>query len=117
MFHFPGASEKGGALHDLGPRADACRDPINIVFNVSDARWRPISNLALTNSILAANTGLDGKENCGGPSAITSNGHNVESGGSCVLAPVSAGDADPELDDVVLDLQLAGVDLFPSAVH
>jgi predicted NAD-dependent protein-ADP-ribosyltransferase YbiA (DUF1768 family) len=39
---------KGGALHDLGPREDACREPINVIFDAVKAPWRPISNLALT---------------------------------------------------------------------
>jgi predicted NAD-dependent protein-ADP-ribosyltransferase YbiA (DUF1768 family) len=47
VFRFDGGSEKGGALHDLGPREDACREPINVTFE-SDERWLPISNLALT---------------------------------------------------------------------
>jgi predicted NAD-dependent protein-ADP-ribosyltransferase YbiA (DUF1768 family) len=33
-------------LHDLGHRAEACRDPMNIVSSSSDALARPISNLA-----------------------------------------------------------------------
>ncbi len=39
--------ERGGALFDLGPRASACREPINIDINVAEG-WRPISNLAHT---------------------------------------------------------------------
>jgi ribA/ribD-fused uncharacterized protein len=45
VFHFDGRS---GALHDLGPREEACREPMNIVFNQIDKRWQPISNLAHT---------------------------------------------------------------------
>jgi predicted NAD-dependent protein-ADP-ribosyltransferase YbiA (DUF1768 family) len=39
--------ERGGALFDLGPRVDVCREPINIDINVAEC-WRPISNLAHT---------------------------------------------------------------------
>jgi predicted NAD-dependent protein-ADP-ribosyltransferase YbiA (DUF1768 family) len=45
VFHFDGRS---GALHDLGPREEACREPMNIVFDQIEARWQPISNLAYT---------------------------------------------------------------------
>jgi ribA/ribD-fused uncharacterized protein len=45
VFHFDGGS---GALHDLGPREEACREPMNIVFDQIEERWRPISNLAHT---------------------------------------------------------------------
>jgi hypothetical protein len=38
---------RGGALLDLGVREEACREPINIVFDQGDPRWQPISNLAL----------------------------------------------------------------------
>jgi predicted NAD-dependent protein-ADP-ribosyltransferase YbiA (DUF1768 family) len=48
VFHLASGSERGGALHDMGVKADACREPINIVLAAGDARWRPISNLALT---------------------------------------------------------------------
>jgi predicted NAD-dependent protein-ADP-ribosyltransferase YbiA (DUF1768 family) len=48
VFHLPAGSERGGALHDMGVRAEACREPINIVFDAADTRWQPISNLALT---------------------------------------------------------------------
>jgi predicted NAD-dependent protein-ADP-ribosyltransferase YbiA (DUF1768 family) len=47
VFFFDGGSDKGGALLDLGARAEACREPINIVFDQGDSRWQPISNLAL----------------------------------------------------------------------
>jgi predicted NAD-dependent protein-ADP-ribosyltransferase YbiA (DUF1768 family) len=46
VFHL--ASGRGAALHSMGVKAVACREPINIVFGKGDARWRPISNLALT---------------------------------------------------------------------
>lgn len=45
VFYFDGRS---GALHDLGPREEACREPMNIVFDQIEARWQPISNLAHT---------------------------------------------------------------------
>lgn len=35
-------------LHDLGPRAEACREPINVVSNNPDPGARLISNLATT---------------------------------------------------------------------
>jgi len=48
VFHLAAGSERGGALHDMGAKADACREPINIVLTAGEPRWRPISNLALT---------------------------------------------------------------------
>ncbi len=48
VFAFESSSTKGGSFHDLGPREDACREPINIVSDMDEARWRPIGNLALT---------------------------------------------------------------------
>jgi predicted NAD-dependent protein-ADP-ribosyltransferase YbiA (DUF1768 family) len=48
VFHLAAGSKRGGALHDMGVRAEACREPINVVFAMGDARWQPISNLALT---------------------------------------------------------------------
>jgi predicted NAD-dependent protein-ADP-ribosyltransferase YbiA (DUF1768 family) len=48
VFFFDGGSAKGGAMHDLGPQEDACREPINIVFDQVEARLQPISNLAST---------------------------------------------------------------------
>lgn len=35
-------------LHDLGPRAEACREPINVVSSSPDPAVRLISNLAAT---------------------------------------------------------------------
>jgi predicted NAD-dependent protein-ADP-ribosyltransferase YbiA (DUF1768 family) len=46
VFHFAEGGPKGGALRDLGRRADACREPINIAFNLVEPKWRIISNLA-----------------------------------------------------------------------
>jgi predicted NAD-dependent protein-ADP-ribosyltransferase YbiA (DUF1768 family) len=41
------AQERGGTvLHDLGPRADACREPLNIRSRSADWRVRLISNFA-----------------------------------------------------------------------
>lgn len=37
----------GTVLHDLGPREDACREPINIGYRLGDWRGRLISNFAL----------------------------------------------------------------------
>ena len=39
-------SHTSGLLHDLGPQAEACREPINISYSV-EPQWRPISNFAL----------------------------------------------------------------------
>ncbi len=47
VFHLTADANGSGVLRDLGVRADACHEPINIVFDTSDARFRPISNLAL----------------------------------------------------------------------
>jgi predicted NAD-dependent protein-ADP-ribosyltransferase YbiA (DUF1768 family) len=41
----PGASAE---LHDLGPRAEACREPINVVSTSTDPIARTISNFAAT---------------------------------------------------------------------
>lgn len=48
VFYFDGGSPRGGALHDLGLRTEACREPINILFDQGLPTWRPISNLAHT---------------------------------------------------------------------
>lgn len=48
VLHLTGDANGSVVLRDLGVRSDACRDPINIVFETSDARVRPISNLAHT---------------------------------------------------------------------
>jgi predicted NAD-dependent protein-ADP-ribosyltransferase YbiA (DUF1768 family) len=55
VFYFDGRSAKGGALHDLGPREEACREPINIVYGIEE-RWLPISNLAQTHFTLNGQT-------------------------------------------------------------
>lgn len=47
VFLMHSATDKGGALEDLGPSEMACREPINVTYSV-DERWRPISNLAET---------------------------------------------------------------------
>lgn len=47
VFHLAADANGSGVLRDLGVRSDACHEPINIVFETSDDRWRPISNLAL----------------------------------------------------------------------
>lgn len=39
-------------LHDLGPRADACREPINVISTSRDPSVRLISNLAHTPFVL-----------------------------------------------------------------
>ncbi len=50
-----GGGTKGISLHDLGPKDEACREPINVVFDHAD-RWRPISNLAETPFMLRGQT-------------------------------------------------------------
>ena len=41
------AQERGGTvLHDLGPRAEACREPLNIGYRSTDWRIKLISNFA-----------------------------------------------------------------------
>lgn len=47
VFLMHSATDKGGALEDLGPREMVCREPINVTYSVAE-RWRPISNLAET---------------------------------------------------------------------
>ena len=43
------AQERGGTvLHDLGPREDACREPLNVAYRSSDWRIKLISNFAPT---------------------------------------------------------------------
>jgi len=44
----PDPLAKGAAFLDLGLRATACREPINILFDQGEECWRPISNLALS---------------------------------------------------------------------
>lgn len=48
VFALEVSSGKGGSFHDLGPREEACRLPINITFERKDAGLRLISNLAHT---------------------------------------------------------------------
>jgi predicted NAD-dependent protein-ADP-ribosyltransferase YbiA (DUF1768 family) len=55
VFRFDGGSLRGAAFHDLGAVEDACREPINIVFDGPD-EWRPISNLAETPFVLDGRT-------------------------------------------------------------
>ena len=45
VFHFVAGSQMGAVLHDIGRRDEACREPINVVFDGPEP-WRPISNLA-----------------------------------------------------------------------
>ena len=46
VFHLEEGGRNGGALKDLGPVADACRAPINIVFDRVEPKYRIVSNLA-----------------------------------------------------------------------
>jgi predicted NAD-dependent protein-ADP-ribosyltransferase YbiA (DUF1768 family) len=48
VFYFDGGTDKGGAMHDLGPREQEDREPINIVSTHVAPQWQPISNLAHT---------------------------------------------------------------------
>ncbi len=56
VFYLPPPEPASGgataALHDIGPQADACREPINVRFESGDLRWQLISNLAHTPFIL-----------------------------------------------------------------
>ena len=47
MSYFEGGPAKRGALQDLGPREDACREPITIAHGNADRRLQ-IGNLAET---------------------------------------------------------------------
>jgi predicted NAD-dependent protein-ADP-ribosyltransferase YbiA (DUF1768 family) len=44
------------ALRNLGPRPEACREPINIGSRVANPQWRPISNFAHTPFVLDGRT-------------------------------------------------------------
>jgi predicted NAD-dependent protein-ADP-ribosyltransferase YbiA (DUF1768 family) len=46
VFYLKSQGADGLALHDLGPRADACREPINVFSGMGDPRFEPIGNLA-----------------------------------------------------------------------
>jgi predicted NAD-dependent protein-ADP-ribosyltransferase YbiA (DUF1768 family) len=48
VFWLEDAPGTGVALHGLGPRAEACREPINVVSNSTDPIARTISNFAAT---------------------------------------------------------------------
>jgi len=48
VFHMRSQSDDGFALHDIGPREDACREPINVFSGMGDPRFEPIGNLAHT---------------------------------------------------------------------
>src|SRR5262249_5832687 len=41
-------SSGGTVLHDLGPREDACREPLNVGYRTTDWRIKLISNFAPT---------------------------------------------------------------------
>lgn len=47
-FELLAAGDNAIALRSLGPRAEACREPINIHSRVADRRWALISNFAPT---------------------------------------------------------------------
>lgn len=48
VFELGRAGERGIVLRRLGPRPEACREPINISSRVANEAWRPIGNLAHT---------------------------------------------------------------------
>jgi predicted NAD-dependent protein-ADP-ribosyltransferase YbiA (DUF1768 family) len=48
VFHLRSCGDDGFALHDLGVREDACREPINVFSGMGDPRFEPIGNLAHT---------------------------------------------------------------------
>jgi predicted NAD-dependent protein-ADP-ribosyltransferase YbiA (DUF1768 family) len=48
VFELARAGERGIVLRRLGPRPEACREPINISSRVADEAWRPIGNFAHT---------------------------------------------------------------------
>ena len=48
VFHLVPQGAAGVALHDLGPRAEACAEPINIHSGMADERLRVIGNFAAT---------------------------------------------------------------------
>jgi len=50
------SGEASIALRNLGPRPEACREPINIVSTIDDERWRLISNFAHTPFVLDGKT-------------------------------------------------------------
>ena len=56
VFHLPASNGKGLALHDLGLRADACAEPINITSEMREVTWRAIGNLAHTPFVLRGET-------------------------------------------------------------
>jgi predicted NAD-dependent protein-ADP-ribosyltransferase YbiA (DUF1768 family) len=48
VFHLVPQGAEGFVLHDLGPRAEACAEPINIHSGMADERLRVIGNFAAT---------------------------------------------------------------------
>jgi predicted NAD-dependent protein-ADP-ribosyltransferase YbiA (DUF1768 family) len=48
VFHLIPQGTEGVALHDLGPRAEACAEPINVHSGMADDRLRLIGNFAAT---------------------------------------------------------------------
>jgi hypothetical protein len=50
------SGEASIALRNLGPRPEACREPINIVSTIADERWQLISNFAHTPFVLDGRT-------------------------------------------------------------
>jgi predicted NAD-dependent protein-ADP-ribosyltransferase YbiA (DUF1768 family) len=56
VFHARGVEARGICLHDLGERAEACREPVNVVSTSTDPVARMIGNFA------AAPFELDGQQ-------------------------------------------------------
>jgi predicted NAD-dependent protein-ADP-ribosyltransferase YbiA (DUF1768 family) len=56
VFHLVADHERALALHDLGPRDDACREPINIASRVANPAHALISNFAATPFVLDGRT-------------------------------------------------------------
>ena len=56
VFHLPAGNGRDLALNDLGLRADACAEPINITSEMRDLKWRAIGNLARTPFVLRGET-------------------------------------------------------------
>ena len=52
VFHLVAHGERGFALHDLGARETACREPINVTSRHADAEIRLIGNFAPTPFVL-----------------------------------------------------------------
>lgn len=52
VFELADGNDRGLSLHGLGPQLEACREPINVLFEQGDRQWWPISNLAPAQFVL-----------------------------------------------------------------